>query len=139
MTPQLIHNLLASPAFQLLARVLLTLVFWLAGIAKLADFQGAVAEMAALGLPAPAFIAGLTIATQLIGSALIIAGGRLVWLGAGALGVFTALTIPIAHAFWTFEGHTAIEHLRVAAEHVSVIGGLIVVSILHAILPQRSR
>ena len=38
-------------------------------------------------------------AVQIVGSALII-WGRAAWLGAGMLGIFTALTIPIAHA-WT--------------------------------------
>jgi transmembrane protein len=44
-------------------------------------------------------VAIAVIILQLGGSALVISG-RFVWLGAGALGMFTALTIPIAHSFW---------------------------------------
>ncbi|MEK1930980.1 MAG: DoxX family protein, partial [Pararhizobium sp.] len=62
-------------------------------------------------------------------SALVISG-RYVWLGAGALGVFTALTIPVAHAFWEMTGETAFFEMLFAIEHISVIGGLMTVAIL---------
>jgi len=61
---------------------------------------------------------------------LLIIFNRAAWLGAGALAVFTALTIPIAHPFWQLEGETAMFEMLVALEHVTVIGGLIVVAIL---------
>lgn len=139
MNPNWIYQLLSMPVFQLLARILLTITFWLSGLAKLFDFPAAVAEMTANGLPAPAVFAALTIAVQLIGSALVIRGGSLVWLGAGALGVFTAITIPVSHAFWRAEGAEAIAKMHVAVEHLSVIGGLIIVAILHAVVPQLRR
>lgn len=52
--------------------------------------------MAHTGLEPPIIFNILTIATQLIGSALIITGGRS-WIGAGSLGIFTALTILLVH------------------------------------------
>jgi transmembrane protein len=67
--------------------------------------------------------------TQLVGSALIVSG-RHVWLGAGMLGVFTALTIPVVHSFWAFEGERAIHAFHTAGEHVGMIGALVLVSIL---------
>ncbi|MDR0254088.1 MAG: DoxX family protein [Brucellaceae bacterium] len=140
MSPNWIFQLLSMPVVQLLARILLTMTFWLSGLVKLFDFPAAVAEMSANNLPAPVFFAALTIAVQLIGSALVIWGGSLVWLGAGALGVFTAITIPLVHAFWRAEGAEAIIKMHVAIEHISVIGGLILVAILHAVVPRlRSR
>lgn len=140
MSPNWIFQLLSMPVVQLLARILLTMTFWLSGLVKLFDFPAAVAEMTANNLPAPALFAALTIAVQLIGSALVIWGGSLVWLGAGALGVFTAITIPLVHAFWRAEGAEAIIKMHVAIEHISVIGGLIIVAILHAVVPRlRSR
>lgn len=59
-------------------------------------FNEGVAEMADTGLEPPIIFNILTIATQLIGSALIITGGRS-WIGAGSLGIFTALTILLVH------------------------------------------
>lgn len=129
MTPRSIEALLDNRAIGVAARVLLTFPFWGSGLAKLIDFNGGVAEMAMFGLqPAVAFnIAVLT--TQLVGSVLIILNIA-TWLGAGMLGVFTALTIPIVHHFWSLEGERAIVAFHTATEHVGMIGALIVVSIL---------
>lgn len=110
------------------ARVLLSFPFWGSGLAKLIDFQ--VAEMAGFGLePVVAFNVA-TVIVQLGGSLFIILN-RYTWLGAGALGIFTALTIPIVHHFWSMTeepGRTIAFHT--AAEHIGMIGALIVVSIL---------
>lgn len=112
----------------MIARVLVTLVFWSSGLANLFDFAGAVAEIEKYGvLPPP--MAALVIIVQLGGSALVISGWN-VWLGAGALGVFTALTIPIAHAFWGMTGEAAFFEMLFAIEHISVVGGLMLVAIL---------
>jgi transmembrane protein len=129
MIPNWVSTILSSRATEIAARVLLTFPFWGSGLAKLIDFQGGVAEMRQFGLePAIAFnIAVFT--TQLLGAALIISG-RYVWLGAGMLGVFTALTIPIVHSFWAFEGEHAIHAFHTATEHVGMIGALVLVSIL---------
>jgi transmembrane protein len=135
MTPSMINVLLASPAFGVLARVLLTLAFWSSGLVKLVDFAGAVAEMEKYGVTPAVPMAIAVIAVQLGGSALVISG-RHVWLGAGALGVFTVLTIPIAHAFWTMTGEAAFFEMLFAIEHLSVIGGLMVIAILQR--PARS-
>ena len=124
-----IDKLLSSPVFGVFARVLVTFVFWSSGLAKLADFGGAVAEMEKYGVLPAAPMAALVIVVQLGGSALVISGWN-VWLGAGALGVFTALTIPVAHAFWTMTGEVAFFEMLFAIEHISVIGGLMVVAIL---------
>jgi transmembrane protein len=129
MTPDSINRLLASGLFQLFARILLTLMFWSSGLAKLFDFNAALAEMAHYGLSPTAPIALAVIVVQLGGSALVISG-RFVWLGAGALGVFTVLTIPIAHAFWGMTGEAAFLEMMFAIEHLSVIGGLAITAAL---------
>ena len=62
-----------------LARAGLCLAYAYSGVAKLLDFHGAMAEQAHFGLSPPALFAGLTIAVQLGGFALIalIETGRL--------------------------------------------------------------
>ncbi|MDB5558311.1 MAG: DoxX family protein, partial [Enterovirga sp.] len=95
------------------------------------NFSGGVAEMRQFGLE-PAVLFNIAVfTTQILGSALIIFG-RYVWLGAGALGIFTALTIPLVHRFWTMQGPEALHAFHTAGEHVGTIGGLITVSILAA-------
>ena len=113
--------------FGYLARTVLTFMFWASGLAKLIDFNAGVAEMAHFGFePAVAFNVA-TIITQLAGSILIILN-RWTWLGAGALAVFTALTIPLVHHFWTMEEPFKTIEFYVVMEHITVIGALMVVA-----------
>lgn len=46
------------------------------------------------------------------------------------LAVFTALTIPLVHPFWSMERAEALAHFYTATEHVTVIGALMVMAIL---------
>jgi transmembrane protein len=125
----MIRPILLSSSTLLAARILLTFPFWGSGLAKLIDFQGGVAEMAMFGLNPPAAFNVAVLLTQLVGSALIIAN-RWTWLGAGALGVFTALTIPVVHHFWRLDGERAIVAFHTATEHVGMIGALVLVAAL---------
>jgi transmembrane protein len=129
MTPEAIRKLLQSSSFALLARILLTLPFWMSGLVKLIDFNGGVAEMEHYGFfPGTAFNLA-TIIVQLGGSFLVIIN-RLTWLGAGALGVFTGLTILLVHNFWAISDGSEKVHMFFALEHIGMIGGLILASIL---------
>ncbi|WP_312414576.1 DoxX family protein [Shinella sp.] len=123
----LVESITGSRAFGFVARLVLTSMFWLSGIAKLADFNGGVAEMAHFGLEPPALFNTATAVVQLVGSALIIAN-RWTWLGAGMLAVFTVLTIPLAHNFWTMEEPMRTVEFYIVMEHITVIGALMVVA-----------
>jgi transmembrane protein len=133
------QRLLRRPSLELTARVALTLPFWGSGLSKLIDFNGGVTEMTRAGLEPAALFNIATIATQLVGSLLIITGRR-VWMGAGALGVFTALTILLVHRFWimTEEPFRTIA-FHTVVEHVGIIGGLIAIAILSARPTQSDR
>ncbi|MEK1929099.1 MAG: DoxX family protein, partial [Pararhizobium sp.] len=72
MTHHLINTLLTSRAFGIAARILLTLVFWSSGLAKLGDFTAAVAEMEKYGVTPAIPMAIAVIIVQLGGSALVI-------------------------------------------------------------------
>lgn len=126
---ELIESLLQTRWFVLAARVILTFVFWSAGLAGIFDFPTKVAEMRSVGLPAPELFAVVVTIVQLGGSILIIAN-KYAWLGAGALGVFLALTIPFAHAFWTMSEPQRTFEFYVVLEHISIIGGLMVAAAL---------
>lgn len=125
--PSLIDFLIGSRTFGYLARTVLTSMFWASGLAKLFDFNAGVAEMSFFGLEPAPLVTIAVIVTQLGGSALIIAN-RWTWLGAGALAVFTALTIPIAHTFWTMQEPMKTLEFYVVMEHITVIGALMVVA-----------
>ncbi|MDE1159273.1 MAG: DoxX family membrane protein [Neorhizobium sp.] len=119
--------LTSSGWFGTLARILLTFMYWGSGLSKLIDFNGGVAEMQHFGLEPAVFFNIAVIVTQLGGSALIILN-RHAWLGAGALAVFTALTIPIAHNFWAMGEPMKTLEFYVVMEHVTVIGAMMVMA-----------
>jgi transmembrane protein len=122
-----ISSLIGSSAFGYAARIVLTYMFWASGLAKAIDFNAAIAEMAHFNLAPPVIYAVATIIVQLVGSLLIIFN-RWTWLGAGALGIFTLLTIPIVHTFWSMEEPFKTMEFYTVMEHISVVGGLMVVA-----------
>jgi uncharacterized membrane protein YphA (DoxX/SURF4 family) len=99
-------------------------------LTKAFDFQGAVAEMNHFGLePAPAFAVAVPI-FELAMSALILSG-RLRWLGALALAIFTLMATYLALRFWELPGGSE----RAAAmngffEHVGLAGAFVFVALV---------
>ena len=95
-----------------------------------------VAVMAAQGLPV--LKVGLmlihlysfraTVVVQL-GATLLVLSRKLSWLGAGALIVFTALTIPLVHHFWNLQGGEHLNALHMATEHVALMAALAFVAL----------
>lgn len=128
-TPAWVAKLLDWPLTAAVGRMLLTLPFWYSGIVKLLDFEAATQEASSFGLnPAP-LVAAATIVVQLLGSALIILR-RWPWLGAGALVVFVLMAIPVAHPFWRVEGAQRHYQLMWVAEHMGLIGGLVLAAVM---------
>lgn len=127
--PDAIARLLDAPWFAAAARALIAFPYWSSGISKTVAFSDSVAEMASYGLNPPLAFNLATIVCMFAGSALVIFS-RHAWLGAGMLGVFTALTIPIAHDFWTMSGAQARTELFFVVEHIGLIGGLMLAAIL---------
>ena len=126
---RLIGLFLRAPATAAAARIVLCLPFWWSGLSKLLDFSGGTAEMAALGLEPAGLFNALTILVQLGGSLLVILN-LWTWLGAGALGVFTALVTVLAHQFWTLDGLERARELNTFLEHLAIIAGFMLVAIL---------
>ena len=130
MTPAPIARLLGDNRFAAFAAALLTLPYWTSGLAKLLDPGGALDEARHFGLEPAMLTVAATILVQLGGSALIVLGRR-AWLGAGALGVFTAIATVIAHPFWQVVEPMARFHQRnTFLEHAGLIGGLMLAAIL---------
>lgn len=125
MQPSFIAGVLRSGWLYIIGMVVVTSAFWQSGFTKIFDFAGAQGEMAHFNLNPPVFFAIGTIVIQLGGSALMIFGKRLAWIGAGALGLFTAATIPVAHAFWNFQGPEAFTERMFTNANLTIIGGLI--------------
>lgn len=123
--PQVVNTMPRSGWFGYLARIVLTFMFWSSGLAKLIDFKAGVGEMAHFGLE-PGWLFNIATIILQIGASLLIVFNRWTWLAAGALAVFTVLTIPLAHAFWTMEEPFKTIEFHVVMEHITVIGALMV-------------
>jgi len=129
-TPTFIARLLGDRRFAAFASALLTLPYWSSGVAKLLDLPGALGEARHFGLEPAILTVVATILVQIGGSLLVILR-RQAWLGAGALGVFTAIATLIAHPFWQVADPVARFHERnTFLEHVGLIGGLMLAAIL---------
>jgi len=128
-TPKPIAALLRAPTFGPVARAILTLPYWFAGLYKLTHLPDALDEAAHFGLKPAGLVVAATVLVQLGGSALLILG-RLGWLAAGALGAFTALATLVAHPYWTVEDATErFQALNTFLEHIGLIGGLMLAAI----------
>jgi uncharacterized membrane protein YphA (DoxX/SURF4 family) len=129
-TPAFVAQVLDFAPVGFAARLLLVSAYLVGAFVKLSDWQGAVAEQAHFGLTPPALWAALTIAVELVGPALILSG-RLVWLGAGMLGVFTLLAAILANAFWAMSaGPERFAATNAFFEHMGLVGAFVLVAIL---------
>jgi uncharacterized membrane protein YphA (DoxX/SURF4 family) len=98
------------------------------GLNKLLDWPGAVAEAAHFGLPAPAFAAAGTIATELVGPALVLSGRRL-WFGALWLAAFTLAATFVANRSWELPpGQERFMTANAFFEHLGLVGGFLPVA-----------
>lgn len=112
------------------AHVALAAPFVVSGLSKLFDFAGATAEVRALTGFEPAWIGAIAvIATQLLGSLLLLIGGRWTRVGALLLSLFVAAATLVAHAWWTKSGVDRFRDVNAFWEHVAIIGGLALAAI----------
>lgn len=126
----LIDSFLGSHSAVIVGRSIISSFFLIAGIFGIFNFGVIVSEMKSVSLPSPEAFAVATIATQLIGSILLISNvAGLAWLGAGILAVFTLLCIPVGHPFWTFDEPRRTHEFQIALEHIALTGGLLLAAI----------
>jgi uncharacterized membrane protein YphA (DoxX/SURF4 family) len=128
-TPSWIRALLCWPGLMPIARGALVSAFLLGGIQKLVDFPGAIAEQAHFGLQPARLWAAAAVIVEIGGSILVIFG-RWVWLGAGGLGVLTAIAMLTANNFWALTGHDRFMAVNSFFEHLGLIAGLILTCVL---------
>jgi uncharacterized membrane protein YphA (DoxX/SURF4 family) len=127
--PRWVDAVLDWPGTWLIARIALTSAFLIGGVTKALNFSAAVAEQNHFGLhPAPVWSV-LAIVVELVGPLLVISG-YLVWLGAGALGVLTAIATVVATPFWNLAGTARFTAVNGFFEHVGLIAGCVMAALL---------
>jgi putative oxidoreductase len=113
----------------LIARLCLAIVFLYSAVDKLWHRRSSIEEVRGDGLPWPAAFAATTVFTQLVGGFLV-ATGFFAWLGAGVLTTFTVGATLLGHRFWLRSGTEFQHELTTSLEHVAIVGGLLLLSLV---------
>jgi putative oxidoreductase len=108
------------------ARVLLSLIFMLAGFGKLTALAGTTAYIASKGLPMPAVLAMGSGLLELL-AGLAIAVGFKARIAAAALAVFTLLASFMFHNFWAMPADQVMVNQLMFMKNLAIIGGLLLV------------
>jgi putative oxidoreductase len=118
-----------GPAYgNLIARVLIALIFVASGAGKIAGFEQTVGYIASKGLPLPALGAIAAIVVELGGGLMVIIGWRARW-AAAAMIVFTLVAAFIFHNFWGVAADAAQNQMIHFMKNISIAGGLLYVLI----------
>lgn len=123
-------NSLKTPLL-LAGRVLLALMFILAGWGKLTGIEGTAGYIASAGLPLPTVLAVATGLLELIGGIALVIGFQARW-AALALGLFTLAASVLFHKFWAVPAEQAFVQQLMFMKNLSVAGGLFMVAALGA-------
>ena len=116
-----------QPPTVLVGRILLGLLFILAGLAKIGDFNGTVGYVGSGGLPMPSVVAALTIAVELGGGLLLVFGMFTRW-AALALAVFSVLSAIVFHNFWASPEAARMMQNTQFLKNLSIAGGMLVLA-----------
>ncbi|MCQ8895256.1 DoxX family protein [Limnobacter humi] len=114
-----------------IARILLALMFVLAGFDKLTHFSGTVGFIGSAGLPVPEVLAAITLTVEIVGGLALITGIQ-ARLAGFVLAGFTLLASITFHNFWAVPADQAYVQQLLFMKNISVAGGLLLVAALGA-------
>ena len=109
-----------------IARILLALMFVLAGVGKLGGLEGTAGYIASKGLPLPMVLAVATGVLELVAGVLLIIGWQARW-AALALAAFTLVASVIFHNFWAMPAAQQMMQQLMFMKNLAVTGGLLFV------------
>ena len=115
----------------IIGRVLLALMFILAGFGKLGNLSGTAAYIASGGLPMASVLAVLVGLLEVVGGIALVVGFQARW-AALALGLFTLAASLMFHKFWAVAPDQAAVQQLMFMKNLSVAGGLFIVAALGA-------
>lgn len=113
------------------ARVLLALMFILAGFSKFAGLEGTAGYIASKGLPLPGVLAFVTAVIEVVGG-IALAIGFQARIAALVLALFTLVASVIFHNFWALPADQAFVQQLMFMKNLAVAGGLLFVFALGA-------
>jgi len=110
----------------LVGRVLLALIFIIAGFAKLTGFERTVGYIQSVGLPVPQLAAVVAIIVELGGGIMLAIGWKARW-AAAALFIFVFLAGILFHAFWSSPADQAMMQQIHFMKNLAIMGGMLYV------------
>jgi uncharacterized membrane protein YphA (DoxX/SURF4 family) len=114
-------------AVRWLGLLLLVSAYLQGGFDKLFDFAGAVGEMHHFGVEPASAAAFATILLEL-GASFMVLSGRLRWLGASLLAIFTLAASMLANRFWSVPAPDRFALESAFFEHLGLVGGFVYVA-----------
>ena len=111
----------------LIARILLALMFVLAGLSKFGNLSGTAGYIGSKGLPLPMLLAIATAVLEVVGGLAIVVGYRARIAGL-VLALFTLLASLLFHDFWSLPADQQMVQQLMFMKNVSVAGGLLLLA-----------
>ncbi len=116
-------------ATALVGRILLALMFLIAGIGKIgAGFAGTVGYISSVGLPQPQLAAVGAIIVEIVGALALIVGWKTRW-AALALAIFTVAAALLFHNYWSMPADQQMMQQIIFMKNLAVAGGLLMLAV----------
>jgi putative oxidoreductase len=112
----------------LAGRILIALIFLMAGLGKITGFEHTVGYIASKGLPLPQLAAVGAIIVEMGGGIMLVLGWK-TRLAAAAIFVFTGMAALFFHDFWAVAPDQAQNQMIHFMKNISMMGGLIYVMV----------
>jgi len=116
-----------NPTLLLIGRILLSLVFLVAGLRKAMAFAATAGYFTKLGMPMPEVMVVVAIIVEVGGALLLIAGWKARY-AAWALAVFTVIATFMAHRFWEFPDAQYANQLNHFLKNTAIVGGMLFIA-----------
>ena len=116
-----------SAPVALIARILLALMFVLAGLSKFGNLSGTAGYIGSKGLPLPMLLAIATAVLEVVGGLAIVVGYRARIAGL-VLALFTLLASLLFHDFWSLPADQQMVQQLMFMKNISVAGGLLLLA-----------
>jgi putative oxidoreductase len=117
----------ANPAFLLLGRVLMGMLFLVPAIQALMAFPGSAGYFERLGFPAPQLMVVVSSVIEIGGALLLFIGWRTRWV-AWLLIAFVLVATGTAHRFWQYDDAQQMNQLHHFLKNLAIVGGLLYVA-----------
>jgi len=109
---------------QLVGRILLSMVFLLAGVGKIAGFSMEEGMVAAKHLPMPSVALGIALVIELVGGLAVLLG-LFTRFTAWILFLYLIPTTLLFHNFWALQGMDRIDNMIHFEKNLAIMGGLL--------------